>query len=866
MKAWKNAPALTGDAEEGIMIYRRQALAAALLAGASLAAMLPSAAAAQDTPAPAASDAAADDAVGTVADDQNVIVVTGTSRSRAALNTPLAVTVQDSTDLRRLQASGQADILNSVPTIKADGGGGEVAANVFVKGLPSGGQYQFTPLMYDGIPVLSTFGLNSSAFDVYYRNDLGLDRLEFVRGGVSNLFGPGSVAGLINYISTTGDEKLGGVAQVEVAERGRYKGDLAIHGPLAENLFFALSGWYRKDDGPIKTNLDTEGYQIRGNLKYRFPDDSGNVTLYGQWIDDNAVFFLPIPLDGPTRNRLPGNDGKTVYSVQNAFDPTLLGFNTPDGPFVSDINDSVATRGGQVALTFKKEFGDSGWGINGKFKYSEYKHKFGLWSDGDGVINVPETLQSFLTNRGLGSAANAQFTFVGGGAIPAGSLLFANRFTDRVRPMHDYTGELNITKKAATGSIDHSFTLGGFYGKATARDFNVTTTYLAEFNNQPRLVNLTVTNGATTTIISRNGLLNAGAGYVNNRHQAERYAAYFADQMEIGSRFNLDVGVRVEHYNGDIRRERTSTTITDATTPNLSGALRDVIWGNDGYLTGKVHTTEWAAAFGALYKLTDRVSLYANGSRGYFFPEIRAVGFFIPPGTPANANVNGTTASYSGEIIKQAEVGIKVQQPQFSFTVAGLYTKLDNRRQVNQVNNGSGGFTEVVNLTSTESYGIETTLDLKILPHLNFSGNLTIQEGKYKKFQTLIGGVPTPNPAVVGRNLERQPNILYNAGLYYDDGALDASFYTNYTGDNYTANLNTILLRGWNVFNLDAGYKVPIGGSSVRVGVNVFNLFNSDAVTEGSPRQDNAQTTGGAYFVGRPVLPRRITGRVTFDF
>ena len=116
-----------------------------------------------------------------------------------------------------------------------------MAANVFVRGLPSGGQYQFTPLEYDGIPVLSTFGLNSSAFDVYYRNDLGLDRLEFVRGGVSNLFGPGSVAGLINYISRTGSDQLRGTAQFEYAERGRYKGDLAVSGPLgAQPLLCAV--------------------------------------------------------------------------------------------------------------------------------------------------------------------------------------------------------------------------------------------------------------------------------------------------------------------------------------------------------------------------------------------------------------------------------------------------------------------------------------------------------------------------------------------------------------------------------------------------------------------------------------------------
>ena len=839
----------------------------ALLTATALAslAVLPTAALAQDEAQPAAEEEQGPD-----------IIVTGTSRARVALDTPLAVSQVGEASLSRMGTSSQADILNSIPTIKADGGGGEVASNVFVKGLPSGGQYQFTPLMYDGIPVMSSFGLNSSAYDVYYRNDLGIERLEFVRGGVSNLFGPGSVAGLINYISKTGEDTFGGTVQLEVAEHDRYKGDVAIHGPLGENLTFALSGWYRSDKGPVRTGLDSEGFQVRGNLKWGFSDGSGSITLYGQYIDDQVQFFLPIPLDGTTRNRIAGNDGKIVYSVQT---PAVagLGFNTPDGPFTTQITDGVTAKGGQVALAFEKDFGDSGWGINGRFKYSDYRHKFGIWADGDAISNVPETQAAFLSNptrRGAANipelvgatTANSTFTYVGGGAVPANAILFANRFTDRDRPMHDFTGELNLTNEFTTGNVEHSLTLGGFYGNATARDVNVTTTYLAEFNNQPRLINLTVTNGATTTIISRNGLLNAGAGYVNNRHKVERYAGYIADQMEFSDRFNLDLGFRVEHVNGDIRRERVSTTITDGTTPNLSAALRDVAWGNDGYLAGKVSTTEWAAAIGMLYKLTDDVSIYANGSRGYFFPEIRAVGFFIPPGTPANANVNGGTNSYTGEIIKQGEVGLKVQQPQFAMTIAALYTKLDNRRQVNQVNATGGGFTEIVNLTSTESYGVEATLDLKLLDNLHFNGNLTLQHATYKQAQVLVAGVPTPNPAIVGKDLERQPDMLYNAGLYYDDGMFDASIFTNYTGQNFTASTNTILLKGWNVVNFDAGVKVPIGGGSARVSVNVFNLFDTQATTEGSPRQDINQTVGGAYFVGRPVLPRRITGRITFNF
>lgn len=825
-------------------------------AGVSLTALLPAAALAQ-----ASGDAApATDEAEPIAGQE--IIVTGTSRSRAALDTPLAISQLDDTALARAGVTSQADILNTIPSIKADGGGGEVASNVFIRGLPSGGQFQFTPLMYDGMTVLSSFGLNSSAYDVYARNDLGIDRLEFVRGGVSNLFGPGSVAGLINYISTSGGDELAGKAQLEVAERGRYRGDLALSGPLAENLYFALSGFYRVDDGPIETGLDTKGGQIRGNLEYRFGDGSGFVKVMGQYIDDQTQFYLPIPLDGPTRSRLRGNDGKIVNAVQNAFDFPSLGFNIPGGGrFTSDIAEGVSTRGGMLGLAFEKDFGDSGWGINGRIKYSDYKHKFGLWSDGDGIINVPETLQSYLTNRNLGALANAQFTFAGGGAVPANSLLFANRFTDRDRPVDDFTAEFNLTKSLVTGNVDHALTLGTFYGNATAGDFNVTTTFLAELNNSPRLVNLTVTNPTTSaqTVISRNGLFNAGAGYVNNEHAAERYAFYVADQMKIGERFNFDIGFRLETINGNISRERTSTTITDASTPNLSAALRDVIWGNGGFLTGEVSTTEWALAAGALYKLSDSMSLYANASRGFFFPELRSAAFRpLAAGTAANASVSPGTQSFTAEIIKQAEAGLKISQPGLSLTVSGFWTNLENRRQVLFVNDGQGGLREQVNLVGTESYGAEATVDVRIIDNLNFAGNVTWQKAEYTAFDTRILNI--------GNAVERQPEWLYNAGLYYDDGTFDLSLFTNYTGPNFTAATNAIELDGWNIANLDAGYTMDIGTSTLRLSVNVFNLFDTDAVTEGSPRQDANQVANGAFFVGRPVLPRRLTARATLTF
>ena len=151
------------------------------------------------------------------------IVVTGTGNSvqRRQFETPQTVTQYTEEDLRAFSSSSQADILTQLPGVSAEGGGGEVATNVFHRALPSAGQFSFTPLLYDGMPAFSTFGLNSSAFDVFYRNDLGIERSEFVSGGVSNLFGPGSVAGIINYLSKTGNDDPAGTVQFEAAEEGR---------------------------------------------------------------------------------------------------------------------------------------------------------------------------------------------------------------------------------------------------------------------------------------------------------------------------------------------------------------------------------------------------------------------------------------------------------------------------------------------------------------------------------------------------------------------------------------------------------------------------------------------------------------------
>lgn len=168
------------------------------------------------------------------------------------------------------------------------------------------------------MPVISTFGLNFSAHDVYFRNDLGIKSLDFPRGGSAILFGARSVAGLINYISETGTDKPENTVQLELADRGRVNADFFTGGKMGGNdshNYYALSGFYRYDEGPIVIGLPTQGFQLRGNIKQVF--DKGELILSGQIIDDRVQFYTPFPLDSATREFAKGNTG---FSIDPEFE------------------------------------------------------------------------------------------------------------------------------------------------------------------------------------------------------------------------------------------------------------------------------------------------------------------------------------------------------------------------------------------------------------------------------------------------------------------------------------------------------------------------------------------------------------------
>jgi iron complex outermembrane receptor protein len=782
----------------------------------------------------------------------DTVIVTGTSKARTELKTPLVATSISADELQTLAANSTADILATVPALKAEGGGGEVASNIFVAGLPSGGQYQFTPLEFNGMPVIGSMGLNSSAPDVYYRTDLGIDHLEFVRGGVSNLFGVGGIGGVINFIDKTGTDVSHGIAQLELSDHNRIRTDFAANGPLTEGLYYALSGYYRYDNGPLDSGFPTQGYQVRGNLKKVF--DTGEVKLYFQGIDDQDQFYGDIPLTGDGYHLARGNNGHVVSTTEtSALDNSS--FATPNGLFNSKVDEGAATHGYSFGVDFKKDLGD-GWGFNGRANIADYHHTFALFSGGDNITNLPTTQTAFLQSYKYDPTIyTGKFTYAASGLpVPANYLLWGDRVTDRERPLTSQTGELNITKDLVLSDWTHHFTLGGFFSHTKARDYDITYAYIGDFNDKPQLVNVTVTNTATnaTTVVARNGIVDAGLGYTNNYYEARRSAGYLADQIEVGN-WVLDFGGRFESMTGDVRKEQSASFLTD-TTAGISPLLANVTWGNGKYLAGTVEPNAYAVAGGALYKLDNHSSLFVNGSRGFFMPQLNTV----------QINSSNVTQSFEAEIIKQAEAGYKYASSVVSGTIAGFYSTLANRRNINFINGPTPGSApiEVVNVISTRSYGTEATLDVRLFGRLSFRGNATYEHDIYTKYTPVAACTDC-----VGNFMQRQPNVLGNLGLYYKDETYDAALFDSFTGRTFASDLNNIELPSYHIVRLDAGYtRTFAGGDRARIGISVYNLFDSTAVSEGSPRQGTLQNAGQAYFIGRQVLPRRIMARLSYEF
>lgn len=783
----------------------------------------------------------------------NEIIKTGTRSERLQKEATVSVSVMPAELIQSSNSTSVADIISRIPGMSAEGGGGEVASNIFVRGVPAGGQFRYQTLQVDGM-ALRSIGDDGgmSAQDVYFRQDLNIDRLEVVKGGSSALFGFSAPGGIINYISKTGGSTLRTVIKSTVADKNLYRYDFNTNGPLSENWMFNLGGFYRYDEGPRVSGLPTQGYQVRGNFTRLL--ENGFMRFYMTLINDRVQFFLPIAHNSKTKEIAISKDG-----THNSAEADDYSFPTPNGIFKSRMANGVLTKGSSAMFEYYNEFG-SGWSVQNKLKWMDVEHEFNIF-----IPDVASPINDFAKKYAVNAGDQAIFSFTKhpGVSVNVNAVLPQGTWA-RIRPTTDLANQFVIQKKIQTGETNHQFSLGTYISRTEYGDNILNTQGLFELANQPRLIDLKIKSASgNIKDITRNGILAAVGNYRNAKLFSNNISVFTGDEITINN-LRIDVGFRYEKQAGIIQVEDVKKYDMRSGT-DQSEAIGSVSWGTGKFTRRAVEFSDWAGSVGFNYALNDQLNIYGVGSRSYVFPGLTT--FAGNVSLDAKGNFRQPSPE-NNEIFVQFEGGAKYGSTEFGGSFAIFFLQIKDRLQSNlrTIDGQNVLVTEAVG--KSQSMGAEFTgvYSPKTLKGFTLNASLTYQNPKYVEFNifNVATGAVT---SLKDKKPLRQADIMSNLTASYENNGMDLMANWSYTGERYADDANLFKLDAFNVVSAGAGYSFAfIQGQSLRLGFHVYNLFDSGGLTEGDPRlSTGVDPTIFPYLNARPILPRRVSFNMTYN-
>lgn len=245
----------------------------------------PYAAFAQEAPAPQATPAD-DTATTNSTGGFDEIIVTATRKAESVQKVPIAIQALSSDFLAQRQVKGLQDYAALLPSVSF-AGIGPGRNEVYFRGIvPAGGAYASVGYYLDEIPITGQEVPDIQVYD--------MERLEALSGPQGTLFGAGSLAGVLRFITAKpkiGKFEFGADSEVNKFGKGGYGGTIKsyINIPVSDRLAIRAMGYYRKEGGYID-NTDNKGQFISGTSDNPLqPDPRPAVLNLG---DDNPATFF----------------------------------------------------------------------------------------------------------------------------------------------------------------------------------------------------------------------------------------------------------------------------------------------------------------------------------------------------------------------------------------------------------------------------------------------------------------------------------------------------------------------------------------------------------------------------------------------
>src|ERR1700688_4035181 len=225
------------------------------------------------------------------------IVVTATAGGQGIerQKASFATSTLSSDDIHQLAALNTAGLLQGIPGVTVASTGGEQGNNIFVRGFPSSGDSPYVTFQLAGSAVYDppTVGWFGNA-DVI-RIDEMVDHVEAVRGGPAQVLSNGQVGVTVNILPKTGTDVFHGVGEIGFTDYGKRRFDGQVSGPINDNTFFSVGGFYQNGDNVRRLHFASEvGGQLSANILHKFA--RGSVLIWGRILQEDNTWNLPIPI------------------------------------------------------------------------------------------------------------------------------------------------------------------------------------------------------------------------------------------------------------------------------------------------------------------------------------------------------------------------------------------------------------------------------------------------------------------------------------------------------------------------------------------------------------------------------------------
>jgi len=786
----------------------------------------------------------------------DVVVVTASWSSMRRLEAPTSIETVSKARLEVLKPESYNEALQNVPGVFVNPNQGR-RNNIRLRGFPDGtplGGMAYTALLLDGIPTLATPGKLPENGFVF---DSNIERVELVKGSAATLFGRGAAAGVVNMITKTGGEKLGGSVRLtnynDILDKGgfNYRADFNLNGPISENIRFNIGGWTLDDTGFRNTGYNDKGSQIRANVDFLFPENKGSFRIYGQYADFNFQNLADVAVNANTLQLAPGWKNTDTYNFPNAnkinYRINVRNVKTPTVQVpLRDKNDKEIIRNFGEALaggSYAK-----GFHLGGKVRYD-----LGNGFDIENHIRY----QDMATGVKYGFAIPAFYN-----ANNVLRLLLDGDNNDK-----EVINDLKISKTIQSGDVRHKISAGTYF--STIHLLPITYSLLhGSSTTQNNLILQNAFTGAPIAAGADGNYPIQSGGITRRGDYKERVIALnIGDEIKVGDKLNVLVGFRYDDLNIDMSETKLPA---------------------DSALTRVEKFSDWSGTIAANYLLSDKSAIYGNFNRAFRMPDYTAFTSLEWTSATNRTLLRAPKGINKNEIIYNTEIGYRNAIGDLGFDVALFHTQINNRLAAIF----EDGILQSKPLGSNRIMGSEINLTYRpsVVRGLTINTSFTYQNATFTDFKisttadptkSLFGNViiqesPTTKTLdLKGKKLPGVPEFMYNFVVEYTHKYFGLDFGYNIVTNRYQDATNILELPS--LPNLNAGLygNIPVGKNSLKIGIQGRNLTNAEALVNIAGASDNdtvllrkqgVASQQGVYAHGYVQLPRRILIYTSYSF